>query len=104
MIFCWFWGTARHFVTPGKDAKGNFTDGPCWKPFKRIRTAKKTVWRRCICRCWRQNGAGKALAPGGNAFGEKSQRLVELNAELDMDAAKMPGGNARKEENSGPEL
>ena len=35
---------------------------------------------------------------------EKSQRLVELNAELDMDAAKIPEETSGKEENSGPEL
>lgn len=32
------------------------------------------------------------------------EELVELNAELDMDAAKMPEETPGKEKNSGPEL
>lgn len=98
-------GSARHFVTPGKDAKGNFTrmDHVLEAISERIRTAKNRLEALHLQVLEAKTELEKPW-PQEEMLREKSQRLVELNAELDMDAAKMPEETPGKEENSGPEL
>ena len=98
-------GSARHFVTPGKDAKGNFTrmDHVLEAIPERIRAAKNRLEALHLQILEAKTELEKPW-PQEEMLREKSQRLVELNAELDMDAVKIPEETPGKEENSGPEL
>ena len=98
-------GSARHFVTPGKDAKGNFTrmDHVLEAIPERIRTAKNRLEALHLQVLDAKTELEKPW-PQEEMLREKSQRLVELNAELDMDAVKIPEETPAKRKISGPEL
>ena len=87
------------------DAKGNFTrmDHVLEAISERIRTAKNRLEALHLQVLDAKTELEKPW-PQEEMLREKSQRLVELNAELDMDAAKKPEETPAKRKISGPEL